>query len=40
MNQYQAMLQLLISSGYQISGYEDNGCTATSKINFIKQLNQ
>lgn len=39
MNQYQAMLQLLISSGYQISGYEDNGCTASSKIKFIKQLN-
>ncbi|MEO3682437.1 GNAT family N-acetyltransferase [Shewanella vesiculosa] len=40
MNQYQAMLQLLISSGYQISGYEDNGCTASSKVKFIKQLNQ
>lgn len=39
MNQYQAMLQLLISNDYQISGYEDNGCTASSKIKFIKQLN-
>lgn len=40
MNQYKAMLQLLISNGYQISGYEDNGCTASSKIKFIKHLNQ
>lgn len=39
MNQYQAMLQLLISSGYYISGYEDNGCVANSKIIFIKYLN-
>ncbi len=38
MNQYPAMLQLLISSGYQISGYEDNGCVTSSKIRFIKRL--
>ena len=38
MNKYPAMLQLLISSGYQISGYEDNGSADTSKIRFIKQL--
>jgi len=38
MNQYPAMLQLLISSGYQISGYEDNGSTSNSKIMFIKGL--
>jgi len=38
MNQYPAMLQLLISSGYQISGYEDNGCVSRSKIQFIKYI--
>lgn len=38
MNRYQGMLQLLISSGYRISGYEDNGDVDNSKINFIKQL--
>lgn len=38
MNQYPAMLQLLISSGYQISGYQDNGSVNHSKVLFIKQL--
>ncbi len=38
MNRYPAMLQLLISSGYQINGYENNGTEANSKINFIKTL--
>ncbi|SON48470.1 GNAT family N-acetyltransferase [Vibrio tapetis] len=38
MNQYPAMLQLLISSGYQINGYEDNGTKENSKIQFIKTL--
>ncbi|PMH46632.1 GNAT family N-acetyltransferase [Vibrio sp. 10N.286.49.B3] len=38
MNRYPAMLQLLISSQYQISGYEDNGSTSDSKISFIKTL--
>jgi len=40
MNRYPAMLQLLIASGYQISGYEDNGSTTTSKICFSKALVQ
>ncbi|EAQ31728.1 MULTISPECIES: GNAT family N-acetyltransferase [Idiomarina] len=40
MNRYRAMLQLLISNGYYISGYEDNGCVASSKIKFIKHLNK
>lgn len=40
MNKYPAMLQLLISSGYQIFGYEDNGSSENSKIQFIKQLNR
>ncbi len=34
MNRYPAMLQLLISSGYQISGYIDNGDVHSSKIQF------
>lgn len=38
MNQYPAMLQLLIASGYQISGYEDNGSLASNKIKFIKYI--
>lgn len=38
MNKYPAMLQLLLASGYQICGYEDNGSTDNSKIRFIKQL--
>lgn len=38
MNRYRAMLQMLISYGYHISGYEDNGCIASSKIKFIKCL--
>ncbi|MGL4476149.1 MAG: GNAT family N-acetyltransferase [Shewanella sp.] len=40
MNQYQAMLQLLIASGYQISGYQDHGSPDNSKIKFIKKLSQ
>ncbi|WP_035476993.1 MULTISPECIES: GNAT family N-acetyltransferase [Aliagarivorans] len=38
MNKYPPMLQLLLASGYQICGYEDNGSTDNSKIRFIKQL--
>lgn len=38
MNRYPAMLQLLISSGYHISGYEDQGSTNNSKIVFIKRI--
>ncbi|MEP4890702.1 MAG: GNAT family N-acetyltransferase [Aliiglaciecola sp.] len=38
MNRFPAMLQMLIASGYQMSGYEDRGSVSTSKINFIKVL--
>jgi GNAT superfamily N-acetyltransferase len=38
MNRYPAMLQMLISSGYQITGYEENGAIDTSKIKFFKDL--
>ena len=38
MNRYPAMLQLLISSGYHISGYEDEGSTQNSKIKFEKSI--
>ncbi|HBF45439.1 MAG TPA: GNAT family N-acetyltransferase, partial [Shewanella frigidimarina] len=38
MNQFPAMLQMLIASGYQICGYENNGSIAESKIEFIKFL--
>lgn len=38
MNRYPAMLQLLISSGYHVSGYEDQGSTDNSKIRFIKRM--
>lgn len=38
MNRYPAMLQLLISSGYHVSGYEDKGSTDKSKIMFIKKM--
>lgn len=38
MNQYPAMLQMLISNGYQISGYENNGDLALNKICFVKPL--
>lgn len=38
MNQFPAMLQLLIGSGYQITGYEDNGSPDNSKIKFSKRL--
>jgi len=38
MNQFPAMLQLLIASDYQITGYEDNGTLESSKIKFSKKL--
>ena len=38
MNRFPAMLQLLISSGYKISGYIDEGDTSNSKILFSKRL--
>lgn len=38
MNKFPAMLQLLIASGYQICGYEDNGRVMHSKICFQKRL--
>lgn len=38
MNRYPVMLQLLISGGYQICGYQNKGCEANSKINFVKNL--
>ena len=38
MNRYPAMLQLLISSGYHISGYDEEGSTDESKIRFIKHI--
>lgn len=38
MNQFPAMLNLLINNGYQIRGYEDNGDITSSKVLFIKQL--
>lgn len=38
MNQYPAMLQMLISNGYQISGYENNDDLALNKICFVKPL--
>ncbi|GLS83263.1 GNAT family N-acetyltransferase [Paraferrimonas haliotis] len=40
MNRFPAMLQLLIDSGYQISGYIDKGTPDTSKICFTKSLNE
>ncbi|MGX9461302.1 GNAT family N-acetyltransferase [Shewanella sp. A14] len=40
MNQFPAMLQMLITSGYQISGYENNGSITNSKIEFIKHFPQ
>lgn len=36
MNRFPAMLQLLISQGYVICGYDDKGSPETSKIHFIK----
>lgn len=38
MNQFPAMMSLLINNGYQIHGYEDNGNITSSKVLFIKQL--
>ncbi|MBQ4829993.1 GNAT family N-acetyltransferase [Alteromonas sp. CI.11.F.A3] len=38
MNRYPDMLQLLISSGYKICGYEDQGSENNSKIRFVKSL--
>ncbi|UPW18167.1 GNAT family N-acetyltransferase [Agarivorans sp. TSD2052] len=40
MNRYPAMLRLLIASGYQIVGYENNGNSNNSKICFSKSLKQ
>lgn len=36
MNKFPAMLQLLISQGYVICGYDDKGSPEESKIHFIK----
>ncbi|MAD54085.1 MAG: GNAT family N-acetyltransferase [Idiomarinaceae bacterium] len=36
MNRFPAMLQLLISQGYVICGYDDKGSPETSKIHFLK----
>ncbi|MEC7641965.1 GNAT family N-acetyltransferase [Idiomarina sp.] len=36
MNRFPAMLQLLISQGYVICGYDDKGSPEKSKIHFIK----
>lgn len=38
MNKFPSMLQLLISSGYQIHGYEDNNSKNAGKILFNKKL--
>ncbi len=38
MNRFPAMLQMLIASGYQVSGYEDRGSVQSSKIKFLKVL--
>ncbi len=38
MNRFPAMLQMLIASGYQVSGYEDRGSVKSSKIKFLKVL--
>ncbi|MCL6269069.1 GNAT family N-acetyltransferase [Sansalvadorimonas sp. 2012CJ34-2] len=38
-NRFPAMLQMLISSGYKICGYEDLGSIDDNKIHFIKGLN-
>ena len=38
MNRFPNMLQLLISSGYKISGYEDNGDEDNSKVRFVKYV--
>ncbi len=38
MNKFPGMLQLLISSGYQIAGYIDEGSPSKSKILFAKEL--
>ncbi|MGB0945170.1 MAG: GNAT family N-acetyltransferase [Marinomonas sp.] len=40
MNQYPAMLHMLTSNGYQISGYENNGDLALNKICFVKRIMQ
>lgn len=38
MNQYPAMLHMLIASDYKICGYQDNGSVDNSKIKFSKML--
>ncbi|RUO23921.1 GNAT family N-acetyltransferase [Aliidiomarina minuta] len=38
MNQYPAMLTMLIKNGYQICGYEDKGSVEESKVCFVKRV--
>lgn len=38
MNRFPSMMQLLISQGYQICGYENKGNPEQSKIHFVKPL--
>ncbi|WP_216825090.1 GNAT family N-acetyltransferase [Agarilytica rhodophyticola] len=38
MNRFPAMLHMLISRGYHISGYIDNGTSDNSKVCFIKDI--
>jgi len=38
MNKFPAMLQMLISCGYQVSGYESRGSITSSKIEFTKSF--
>lgn len=38
MNRFPNMLQLLLSSGYKICGYEDNGNEDNSKVRFVKAV--
>ncbi|MDD8060539.1 MULTISPECIES: GNAT family N-acetyltransferase [Shewanella] len=40
MNQFPNMLHMLITSGYHICGYDNNGSTTNSKITFIKNIAQ
>ncbi|WP_445774980.1 GNAT family N-acetyltransferase [Shewanella sp.] len=40
MNQFPNMLHMLIASGYDICGYENNGSVTNSKIEFIKNIAQ
>jgi len=38
MNKFPSMLQMLIVSGYQVTGYENRGSSTNSKIEFTKYL--